>query len=179
MACSRDVPAGNRCVRALLRCSLALWLSTGGGFAGAVTLAEKARESGCTSKPALLEGTMYRCTTASGANSYFNLPGGTVDSVVRPKAATAPTPSNFPRVDPGTQKGRDDLRRKVLGEELASEEKLLAEARVAYANGAPPPLPEEQADAERYRARIARLRESGQLHERNIDALKKELGAGK
>ena len=49
------------------------------------------------------------------------------------KAAKAASPAGFPKVDTGTQKGRDDLRRKVLTEELATEEKLLAEARVALA----------------------------------------------
>ena len=39
-----------------------------------------------------------------------------------------------------------------------------------------PPLPEEQANADKYRERIARLRQSVALHERNIEALKKELG---
>jgi hypothetical protein len=103
----------------------------------------------------------------------------------RPGAATTggakvtPTPGDFPRVDSGTQKGRDDVRRKVLGEELATEEQLLAEARTAYANGAPTPLPEEQANADKYRERIARYRQAVQLHERNIDALKKELATTK
>jgi len=91
-------------------------------------------------------------------------------------ARSTPTPAGFPRVDADTQRGRDDVRRKVLSEELATEEKLLAEARTSYANGAPIPLPEEQANAERYRDRIGRLRQAVQLHERNIDALKKELG---
>jgi len=50
-----------------------------------------------------------------------------------------PTPASFPRVDPETQKGRDGVRRKVLTEELASEEKLLTESRTAYADGAAPP----------------------------------------
>jgi hypothetical protein len=94
-------------------------------------------------------------------------------------AKSTPTPGDFPRVDSSTQKGRDDVRRKVLGEELANEEQLLAEARAAYANGAPVPLPEEQANAEKYRERIARYRQAMQLHERNIDALKKELGSAK
>jgi hypothetical protein len=94
-------------------------------------------------------------------------------------AKSAPTPGDFPRVDSSTQKGRDDVRRKVLGEELANEEQLLVEARAAYANGAPVPLPEEQANAEKYRERIARYRQAVQLHERNIDALKKELGNAK
>ena len=91
-------------------------------------------------------------------------------------ARTTPTPAGFPRVDADTQRGRDDVRRRVLSEELVTEEKLLAEARTSYANGAPVPLPEEQANAERYRDRIGRLRQAVQLHERNIDALKKELG---
>ena len=89
----------------------------------------------------------------------------------------APTPSAFPRVEPATQKSRDEMRRKVLGDELASEEKLLGEARDAYGNGAPPPLAGEQNDAEKYRQRIARLRQAVQVHERNVEALRKEIAA--
>jgi hypothetical protein len=89
---------------------------------------------------------------------------------------SAPTPGGFPRVDAGTQKSRDEVRRKVLADELATEESLLVEARIAYANGAPVPLPEEQANAEKYRERIARLRQAVVLHDRNIEALRKEIG---
>ena len=85
------------------------------------------------------------------------------------------TPSSFPRVDAETQKSRDEKRRKVLDDELANEEKLLGEAREAYDNGAPPPLAAERNDAEKYRQRIARLRETVQLHERNVEALRKEI----
>lgn len=85
------------------------------------------------------------------------------------------TPSSFPRVEPETQKSRDEMRRKVLTDELSSEEKLLAEARDAYGNGAPPPLSVEKNDAEKYRQRIARLRQNVQVHERNIEALHKEI----
>ena len=141
----------------------------------AATLAEKARESGCVNKPMWLAGDTYRCATESGAFSYFNVPGGTGERAT-PKA---PTPAGFPRVDPETQKGRDGVRRKVLTEELATEEKSLTEARTAYADGAPVPLPEERADAEKYRARIARLRQSVAVHEKNIEALKKELATVK
>ena len=106
------------------------------------------------------------------------------DATVRPSApatgrSTGPSPAGFPRVDTQTQKSRDDTRRKVLAEELASEEGLLKEARAAYADGAPVPLPEEKADAEKYRARIARLRQAVALHQKNIEALKKELAAVK
>jgi hypothetical protein len=63
----------------------------------------------------------------------------------------------------------------VLEDELASEEKLLGEARSTYGNGAPAPLADEQSDAEKYRQRISRLRQAMQLHERNIEALRKEI----
>jgi len=85
------------------------------------------------------------------------------------------TPSSFPRVEAATQKSRDEMRRKVLADELASEEKLLDEARQAYGSGAPPPLAAEHNDADKYRQRIARLRQAVQVHERNVDALRKEL----
>ena len=87
----------------------------------------------------------------------------------------ASSPSSFPRVEPATQRSRDEMRRKVLEDELASEQKLLGEAREAYGNGAPPPLPGEKADAEKYRDRIGRLRQAVQVHERNVEALRKEI----
>ena len=150
------------------------WLALFGcASAVAATLADKARESGCVNKPALLAGDTYRCATESGAFSYFNVPGTNGDR----RVGKAPSPAGFPRVEPETQKGRDDVRRKVLADELAAEEKLLAETRSAYADGAPVPLPEERADAEKYRARIGRLRQSLAVHEKNIEALKKELVA--
>ncbi|MDH4181766.1 MAG: DUF4124 domain-containing protein, partial [Betaproteobacteria bacterium] len=96
---------------------------------------------------------------------------------VAPAPAAAPSAAaSFPRVDANTQKGRDEMRRKVLQDELAVEEKLLAEARGAYGNGAPPALADEQSQPQRYAERIARLRQSVQLHERNVEALRKELG---
>ena len=121
--------------------------------------------------------------TESGAFSYFNVPGAALadpaDTNARKTAVAAPSPAGFPKVDPATQKGRDDVRRKVLGDELATEEKLLVEARVAYADGAPAALPEERSNVEKYRERIARLRQAVGVHEKNIEALRKELASGK
>lgn len=93
------------------------------------------------------------------------------------KATPTPTPAGFPRVDADTQRGRDDMRRKVLTDELTTEEKLLAESRAAYGDGAPPPLPEEQANAQRYADRLAKLRKEVSLHEKNVEALRKEIAA--
>ena len=92
-------------------------------------------------------------------------------------AKSTPTPAGFPKVDADTQRGRDDVRRKVLTDELATEEKLLAESRAAYGDGAPPPLPEEQANAQKYADRLAKLRQAVNLHEKNVEALRKELAA--
>lgn len=89
---------------------------------------------------------------------------------------SSPSPAGFPRVDTETQRGRDDVRRRVLADELATEEKLLVEARREYADGAPVPLPEEKADAEKYRVRIGKLRQTVNVHEKNVEALKKEIG---
>ena len=148
--------------------------------AGAATLGEKASESGCTGKPVAISSGFYKCSTKSGAEAFFNVPDGrSYDEPARkaPNGKPISTPSGFPRVDADTQKGRDELRRKVLADELSAEEKLLAQARAEYGTGAPPPLPEERTDAQKYADRIARLRQSVQLHERNIEALKKELAA--
>ncbi len=164
------------CIAALLGCA-----ATG---ALAATLAQKAKEEGCTDKPVRLSGSdMYKCMARSGNMSYFNVPDATPESApaARPspaaRPAASPSPASFPKIDAGTQKSRDDLRRKVLQDELANEEKLLAEARSAWGEGSPPPLPEEKANAQKYADRIARLRQAVQLHERNVDALKRELGA--
>jgi Domain of unknown function (DUF4124) len=90
---------------------------------------------------------------------------------------STPTPAGFPRVDADTQRGRDDVRRKVLTDELSTEEKLLAESRAAYGDGAPAPLPEEQTNAQKYADRLGKLRQAVTLHEKNVEALRKELSA--
>lgn len=170
-------PAGIRWALTFAWC----WL----GFlapAAAATLAETARQSGCTGKPVPIAGSIYKCTTASGDQALFNVSDGSVPEEPARRAASGKsttTPSGFPRVDADTQKGRDDMRRKVLTDELAAEEKLFAQARAEYGAGSPPPLPEERTDAQKYADRIARLRQSVQLHERNIEALRKELAAAR
>jgi hypothetical protein len=165
----RSTAALARCAGAIAACTLLA------PIAGAASLAAKAQESGCASKPILVEGNMYKCTTKSGYSAYFNVPN--LEPGQRGSAASAATPPGFPKVDSKTQKGRDDVRRKVLTEELATEEKLLADAQRAYANGAPTPLPEEREIPQKYADRVYKLRQVVSLHEKNIEALKKELGA--
>src|SRR6187455_127260 len=159
------------CAAALLGCAAAM--------SHAQTLSQKAKEEGCSDKPVRLTGSeMYKCISKSGNAAYFNVPdaqGETASSArsssspsSATRSATVPTPSSFPKVDAGTQKSRDDLRRRVLQDELGSEEKLLAEARLALGDGSPAPLPEERSNAQKYADRLGRLRQAVQLHERNV-----------
>lgn len=154
--------------------------------ARAASVAERAREMHCTSRPEPVAGTtLYKCQTAS-APAFFSVDpgapsaGAASGNGARVTNGVAPVPAprtsgGFPRVDPETQRGRDDVRRRVLQDELAAEEKLLAQSRSEYADGAPPPLPEERNTPDKYRERIARLRQAVTLHERNVEALRKEI----
>ena len=160
-----DLSAGKR-VSCALACCVAL------GFAAAAS----AQGSVCKYIDANGNIVFTNVAPDKGLRKLFCLDSDDIGKKSTTPARTTPTPAGFPRVDADTQRGRDDVRRRVLAEELTAEEKLLAEARTSYANGAPAPLPEEQANAERYRDRIGRLRQAVQLHERNIDALKRELG---
>ena len=115
----------------------------------------RTRRSASTSTPTARRTTRTCRPTRAGARSRATSPTTRRARAAPQRRAVAqgpPTPTGFPRVDPDTQKGRDDLRRKVLSDELASEEQLLGEARVAYGNGAPQPLADEQTDAEKYRS---------------------------
>jgi len=147
------------------------------GHAHSATLASKAKAEGCTGKPSVVQGTnLYKCTTQGGMH-YFNLEGAVNEAAPTARGGSAAPVQGFPKVDSATQKGRDTVRRKVLSDELAVEEKLLAEARVEYGNGAPPATQEEKDVPQKYAQRLAKLRQTIALHEKNIEALKKELAA--
>lgn len=169
--------------RAARWCALALFGCASVASAQA-TLAQRAKETGCVDKPQRLAGSdTYKCSDRSGAQAFFNVQSEAAEPAAKaapkaaPKSTSSAAPAAFPRIDAGTQKSRDDLRRKVLADELANEEKLLAEARLQYADGAPPPTPDEKTQPQKYADRIALLRRNVQLHERNVEALKRELGA--
>ena len=92
-----------------------------------------------------------------------------------PQTATIPaTPGGLPNVDPATQRKRDDSRRKILEDELAVEERALAEARKALSEGEATRLGSER-NYQRYIDRIQGLKDRVTQHERNVSALKQEL----
>jgi hypothetical protein len=85
------------------------------------------------------------------------------------------TRSTLPKVTSEQQKQRDTMRRQVLEEELATENRLLRDAKNALVVGTAPASAAEIKDTQRYQQRIKQLRDTVALHERNVDALRKEI----
>lgn len=135
------------------------------------------------SGPAVAD-TLYKCADAEGRTTYTNTKGNAKNCTVisrdqpvstfsPPKGnAKAPTPGDFPKVGAGEQKARDGDRRAILDQELATEQKSLDDARHALAQQ------EAAAPAGQPKApeRLKPYQDTVQLHERNVEALKKEIG---
>lgn len=85
-----------------------------------------------------------------------------------------PSPANFPRIDAGTQKRRDDIRRQVLQDEIDGERRNADEARRQLALGERLQPGERATDAS-YLNRVNKLRATVQQHEQNIVSIRREL----
>lgn len=90
------------------------------------------------------------------------------------KAARTPSPADFPRIDGATQKRRDDIRRQVLQDEIASEKREAASAKQQLALGLRL-MPGERASSPGYIDRVKKLREEVARHEQNVAAIQREL----
>jgi hypothetical protein len=90
------------------------------------------------------------------------------------RAASSPSPADFPRIDPATQRKRDDIRSQVLQDEIASERKNADDARRQMALGERLQIGERASDST-YTNRVLRLRAAIQQHEQNITAIQREL----
>jgi len=90
------------------------------------------------------------------------------------RAAYNPSPTDFPRIDAGTQKRRDDIRRQVLQDEISGERKNADEARRQLTLGERL-APGERASDASYQNRVKKLREDVQQHEQNIASIQREL----
>jgi len=135
------------------------------------------------------QSTVWKCVDGEGRSHYTNVKEeakgtgcrivseGKVSTVPAAKlAAATPTPATFPKVDKDTQKTRDDGRRKILEDELATENRSLDEAKAKLA--------EQEAirngDEKNYQKVLDRLKpfqDTVDRHERNIAALQRELSA--
>lgn len=124
---------------------------------------------------------IYKYVDENGRITYTNVPKRgakklDLDPVSAAKTRNNTGPANFPKVDNQTQKKRDDQRKQILQEELATEEKSLADSKVALKEGEAQRLGDEARNYPKYLDRIKKLKDNVALHEKNIEALKKELG---
>lgn len=135
-------------------------------------------------------GEIWECVDESGKKHFTNIkseakgcrlldigPPNTVPGVKpQPKAVPArgPSPGVFPKVDPQTQKQRDADRRRILEQELASEEKLLARAKKELAGQEAIRLGSER-NYQRVLDRLEPYKKQVRLHEDNVASLKREL----
>lgn len=126
--------------------------------------------------------TIYKCVDANGSTTYASaridknckvISSGQENSVPAPKARPAgaaanPSPAGFPRVQEDTQRARDGDRRHILEQELAGEQRSLEQAKKELA--------EQEANRSGPSDRAVPYRERVGQHERNIQAIQKELG---
>lgn len=121
----------------------------------------------------------------------------TVEKSAKPAVAVlTPMPQTLASVDMQVQKKRDNERRRILEQELVQEEQTLGEVRgsifqeqqnptlvaaVRTAQQTAEPTPSQLAEMrnalDKASGRIRGLQATAAEHEKNIDALKKELGA--
>lgn len=136
---------------------------------------------------------IYKCVEDGGRITYSNLQSkGCTRLNVGPPASAPATKSEvpaqrtsgatgFPKVDSGTQRWRDDDRRRILDQELANEQTALQAARKTLEEQEAIIQPDERNIAGRginsakLEQRLQPLRDKVSLHERNIEALRKEI----
>jgi len=102
------------------------------------------------------------------------LPKASIADKAHGRASNNLSPANFPRIDAGTQKRRDDIRRQVLEDEIAGERKNADEARRQLTLGERP-QPGERATDPSYLNRVKKLRATLQQHEQNVTSIQREL----
>lgn len=131
---------------------------------------------------------IYKAVDADGHVTYSSTPikGGKklvlepLPTMVPPARSSA-TPDGFPKVDSATQRNRDDMRRRILQDELHTEEKLLEEARQNLKDGEGNPEVYLGKDGKTYRnvakydEKVKALKDQVDLHNKNVEALKIEL----
>jgi hypothetical protein len=147
---------------------------------------------GMAAGTAYAQSEVFLCVDQNGVKEYKNtgdtkgckrvsLPPLTVTSPSAGKSSgaaaskpAAATPPDFPKVDNGTQKARDNDRRQILQDELRNEQQRLANLKKDYNDGTPDRQGNERNYA-KYQERVASMKDDISRSEKNIDALNREL----
>jgi hypothetical protein len=85
------------------------------------------------------------------------------------------TPPDFPKIDSTMQKTRDNDRRQILVDEMKTEEAKLARLREEF-NGGEPERRGDERNYAKYQDRVAAMKDDIGRAEKNVEALKRELG---
>lgn len=130
---------------------------------------------------------IFRCLDADGRRHYTNSKRDTAgmkcELVTRQQINVAPplappqtrTPAGFPRETPGQSVSARERQREILEQELAAEREALAQARKALAEQETVRTGDERSYA-RVMERLQPFKDTVQNHEKNIQALQRELG---
>lgn len=146
--------------------------------------------------PAHAQSEVYVCMSGDGTREYKNtgetkgckrvdmqgismIPSPYKKPVVQTasfnRPAGAASPADFPRIDSSTQKARDTDRMQILTEEMKVEERKLAALKQDFNNGEPERRGDERNFA-KYQDRVASMKDDVSRTEKNIEALKREIG---
>jgi len=131
---------------------------------------------------------VYKCTDDQGRVTYTNIRAAKgctllnrdlpVSSVPGPQGSGGKSSStdsaSFPKVSDEAQRSRDSDRKRILTQELATEEKAQEEARKALAEQEAVRLGDER-NYQKVLDRLQPYKDKVELHQRNVDALKREL----
>lgn len=131
---------------------------------------------------------MYQCVDERGHKTFSNVklsdkgvkctamdlgPATSVPAPTRP-AVKAPSPAGFPKVGESDQKARDNDRRRILESELEAEKRNLDQARKELAEQESI-RPGDERNYQRTLDRLEPFKNKVALHERNIEAIEREL----
>lgn len=140
--------------------------------------------------PLAAQADLYKSVDADGHVTYSSSPikGGKKLNLeplpTMAPLAKVPAHANFPKVDEETQKGRDDTRRKILRDELQTEQRLLEEAKQSLQQASDQNRGDfvvngkhvhNEERAREYNAAVNKQTDEVNMHQKNIDALNAEL----
>ena len=140
--------------------------------------------------PAVQADVMYQCIDEQGNKTFSNVKPSGKNTKCTPldlgPAASAPTskpssgaaktpsPSSFPKVGEDTQRARDNDRKRILEGELDAEQKNLEQAKKELTEQEAVRLGNER-NYQKVLDRLEPFKNKVELHERNIEAIQKEL----
>lgn len=138
--------------------------------------------------PVLCHADVYKCVDSEGRITYTNSRSvgrgcsqlssetrvSTVPATRRTGSSSSAASGDFPKVDGQTQKTRDNDRRSILEKELATEREQLDTAKKNL-TAAEATQQGGERNYQKYVETLQQKRDDVALHERNVEALQKEI----